>query len=165
MKQILLFISLFLLCNSCKKEPFVYMSLVFENRCDSITTVALFPNHTISVGDSKYLAADFSSGVYNDSVFLYPGGGSYLAFSGNNISSLYATKNIQQTPFDLITAVFDSVHVITKDSVYVFLPDSAFRPHTIAYSNISWEYVFWEYDETGHNPTEEHRYTLFIPFQ
>ena len=150
--------SLVLFSFSCKEKTEYEMDLVLENSTENSITVELFPNSKYK-HDDMYRTSDIGEG-YNFTKFT---------IFANSKEVFFTSKDINQQPCDLLSNVFDSIHIsINNESQYVikFSKDAV-----IGYSdNIFTENSIWDYEiinddrptQFAKNPVEVHLFTFEV---
>ena len=100
LKKAILLIAMLIAISSCKEKTSYQMQLLIDNKTNNKITVRLFPKSEYLHND-LYDFSDFGGG-YNVTIF---------EIEPNQDGNLYYSDNLDQTPFDLASKIFDSIHL------------------------------------------------------
>jgi len=143
----------------CKEETKYEMELVLSNSTENSITVELFPNSEY-VHNDMYRFSDTGKG-HRPSKFTIR--------SADNRRELFVSENIHQQPYDLLSNVFDSIHITLNDDSQHIIKFS--KDAVIGYSeNIFTENSIWNYKvindtrptQLASNPIKVHQFTFEI---
>lgn len=151
-------LTLIILISSCKEKTSYQMQLLIENKTNNKITVRLFPKSEY-LHNELYDFSDFGGG-YSETIF---------EIEPNQEENLYYSDNLEQTPFDLVSKVFDSIRItpFNEDKVVMlFSADTVIGySENLFDSTSNWNYEIRNYDEPDNfnrNPVESHDYNFII---
>ncbi len=144
---------------SCKKEISYRMQIMIENTTDNKLTVILYPKAEYMRGD-LYNYSELGNGDYDDTSF---------DIEPTSDHCLFISVNLNQEPYNLVSGIFDSIHIIpfNEDKIEMsFSPDTVIGySENLFDSNSVWEYEKRNYAEKtsfSSNPIESHNYSYVI---
>lgn len=145
---------------SCRKETTYQMEIILQNDSDSELDVTLFPK-------SDYICGHF----YNYSDFFDDCADTTFILEINDDKSLFLSSNLNQTPFDLVSKIFDSIYINPLNGNQAVMKFSSNKvvgyPENLFDSNSTWVYEKRNYGlktNLSTQPIESNNYTFIISF-
>ena len=155
----IIFIGIFLLCISCKKNvsDSEDLEISIQNRTADIIGVTLFPKEEYTRG-GFYRMSDFGGGYLLPEFNLSPNNDAWYNWD----EVIFVTRDLSIKPYMLASKIFDSIHISLKDNVTLKFT----HENVTGYSeNIFSENSTWDFRierRYSKNPVNIHRYTFAI---
>jgi hypothetical protein len=147
---------------SCKEETSYRTQILIQNETGSKITVQLFPKseYLMEGRDDFYMYSDLGNGDYGDTGF---------EIGQNESNSIFLTKDLNLTSYNLALKIFDSIYIIPTDTgnaIMKFYPDTVIGySENLFQDNQMWVYEKRNYNEPTNfkqNPVESDDYTFVI---